>query len=76
MGTSGTGHDRCPSLVFRAHQAPGDWKIIKTGICFKGFDKIFRLRRDGTAASVKEADLPRHGGSRSELRMPLTEPIR
>jgi hypothetical protein len=46
MGTSGTGHDRCPSLVSRAHQAPGppcggDWKIIKTAFGFKGWQKIF-----------------------------------
>ncbi|BAL07314.1 hypothetical protein BJ6T_20350 [Bradyrhizobium japonicum USDA 6] len=45
MGTSGTGHDRCPSLVSRAHQAPGppcggDWKIIKTGFGFKGSEKF------------------------------------
>ena len=51
MVTSGTGHDRCPSLISRAHQAPGDWKIMKTEICFKGSIKFFRLRRDGTAAS-------------------------
>ena len=47
MDTSGTGHDRCPSLLSRAHQAPGppcggDWKIIKNGFGFKGGAKNFR----------------------------------
>jgi hypothetical protein len=44
MGTSGTGHDLCPSLVSRAHQASGpscggNWKIIKTAFGFKGVAK-------------------------------------
>jgi hypothetical protein len=47
MGTSGTGHDLCPSLVSRAHQASGpscggNWKIIKTAFGFKGVAKNFR----------------------------------
>jgi hypothetical protein len=57
MGTSGTGHGRCPSLVLRAHQAPGDWKIIKIGICFKGLYKIFspyERRHGGANLSSRE----------------------
>src|SRR3954453_5216958 len=46
MVTSGTGHDRCPSLVSRARQAPGAtlrWrrKNKKTGFWFQGPDQKF-----------------------------------
>jgi hypothetical protein len=47
MVTSGTGHDRCPSLDFPspsgARKPPygGAWKIRKTEFGFKGARKIF-----------------------------------
>jgi len=48
MVTSGTGHDRCPSLDFPGPfgagtpSCGGDWEIRKTGFGFKGGSKNFR----------------------------------
>jgi hypothetical protein len=47
MGTSGTGHDRCPSHLVRAHSGArtpptgGDEKISKIDFGFKGGSKNF-----------------------------------
>ena len=60
MVNSGTGHDRCPSLASRAHQAPGshlcggDLEITKTVFGFKRGVQIFwpvgSLCEDATVA--------------------------
>src|SRR5690349_3866637 len=59
MVTSGTGHDRCPSLV-RAHQAPGRHpsvatkKLAKSFLVSRGGQKNFRdaTKQNGTSLGV------------------------
>jgi hypothetical protein len=57
MVTSGTGHDRCPSQLFRAHSAPGATspvttkKLAKSNLVSREGQKNLGRKRPATAAT-------------------------